>query len=105
MEPRRLGYGRMKESGRKVTSGTAQTEGHTPSSKNTKSKSKDQIKERQTKTSKNMKSFMLKHQAREHGNNNVSYVAKVTERAGDCLTRQVREAVHLRRCTVPTLNS
>ena len=56
-------------------------------------------------TSKNIKSFMLKHQAKEHSNNAGSYVAKVTGMAGDCLTRQVREAVHLRRCQVPTLNS
>ena len=39
---------------------------------------------------------MLKHQAKEHSNNTGSYVAKVTGMAGDCLTRQVQEAVHLR---------
>jgi hypothetical protein len=33
-----------------------------------------------------------------------SYTAKATATAKDCLTRQVREAVHLRRFGVPTLN-
>ena len=51
------------------------------------------------------KSFMLKHQAKEHNNNPGEYIAKVTGSASDCLTRQVREAVHIRRCQVPTLNS
>ena len=52
-----------------------------------------------------VKSFMLKHQAKKHQNSAGSYTAKVTGTAKDCLTRQVREAVHLRRCQVPTLNS
>ena len=51
------------------------------------------------------KSFMQKHQVKEHNNTVGSYVAKVTGTARDCLTRQVREAVHIRRCQVPTLNS
>ena len=51
------------------------------------------------------KSFMLKHQEREHHGRPGSYKAKVTATAKDCLTRQVREAVHLRRSAVPTLNS
>ena len=50
-------------------------------------------------------SFMQKHQEKEHSNTAGSYVAKVTGTATDCLTRQVREAVHIRRCQVPTLNS
>ena len=33
-EPRRSGYGRLKESGGKITSGTTQTEGDPPSSNN-----------------------------------------------------------------------
>ena len=51
------------------------------------------------------KSFMLKHQAKEHQNVAGNYTAKVTGTARDCLTRQVREAVHIRRSEVPTLNS
>ena len=47
---------------------------------------------------------MLKHQNKEHQGSPGSYTAKVTATAKDCLTRQVREAVHLRRCGVPTLN-
>ena len=45
------------------------------------------------------KSFMLKHQGSPG-----SYTANVNATAKDCLTRQVREAVHLRRISVPTLN-
>ena len=53
---------------------------------------------------KNIKSFMLKHQGQEHQGSAGSYTAKVTGTAKDCLTRQVREAVHLRRSSVPILN-
>jgi hypothetical protein len=53
---------------------------------------------------KKKKSFILKHQNKEHQGSPGSYTAKVTATAKDCLTRQVREAVHLRRCGVPTLN-
>ena len=53
----------------------------------------------------NAKSFMLKHQEKEHQGRPGRYKAKVTATAKDCLTRQVREAVHLRRSAVPTLNS
>ena len=49
-------------------------------------------------------SFMLKHQNKEHGGLPPDFTAKVTASSRDCLTRQVREAVHIRRCTVPTLN-
>ena len=51
------------------------------------------------------KSFMLKHQRQNHHNRPGSYTAKVTATAKDCLTRQVREAVNLRRSEVTTLNS
>ena len=51
------------------------------------------------------KSFMLKHVKDKHPNQVASYSAKVTATANDCLTRQVREAVHLRRSEVLTLNS
>ena len=50
------------------------------------------------------KLFMLKHQNKEHQGSPGIYTAKVTATAKDCLTRQVREAVHLRRCDVPTMN-
>ena len=52
-----------------------------------------------------VKSFMHKHQEKEHQERPGSYMAKVTATAKDCLTRQVREAIHLRRSAVPTLNS
>ena len=55
-------------------------------------------------TVKKEKSFMLKHQNKEHQGSPGIYTAKVTATAKDCLTRQVREAVHLRRCDVPTMN-
>ena len=48
------------------------------------------VKEHEAKyASKNIKSFMLKNQAREHGNNTGRNMAKVTGMAGDSLTRQV----------------
>ena len=55
--------------------------------------------------SNNVKSFMRKHQAAKHDNATGSYTAKVTGTARDCLTRQVREAIHIRRCQVPIMNS
>ena len=51
------------------------------------------------------KSFMLKHQTREHQGEAGQYTAKVTASNRDCLTRQVREAVEIRRCKVQVLNS
>ena len=51
------------------------------------------------------KSFMKKHQNSEHQGQEGEYTAKVTARTRDCLTRQVREAVLIRRCQVPVLNS
>ena len=51
------------------------------------------------------KSFMGKHQARIHQGMAGEYTAKVTASTRDCLTRQVREAVQIRRCTVPVMNS
>ena len=50
------------------------------------------------------KSFIKKHQNKEHGGMPESYIAKVTGRSRDCLTRQVTEAVHIRRSEVPVLN-
>ena len=51
------------------------------------------------------KSFMLKHQSKEHHGEAGQYTAKVTASTRDCLTRQVREAVEIRRCKVQVLNS
>jgi hypothetical protein len=48
---------------------------------------------------------MQKHQLKEQTNTVGSFVLKVTGTARDYLTRQAREAVHIRRCQVPTLNS
>ena len=52
-----------------------------------------------------MTSFMFKHQNIEHQGEQAKYRAKVTASTRDCLTRQVREAVLLRRSQVPVLNS
>ena len=54
---------------------------------------------------KNKNSFMLKHQSTVHQGREGQYTAKVTARTEDCLSRQVREAVLIRRCQVPVLNS
>ena len=54
---------------------------------------------------KSKKSFMLNHQNKEHQGVAGDYTAKVTDITRDCLTRQVREAVLIRRCEVPVLNS
>ena len=50
-------------------------------------------------------SFMVKHQNMEHQGDEASFRAKVTTRTRDCLTRQVRGAVLIRRSQVPVLNS
>ena len=52
----------------------------------------------------NQKSFMLKHQRKKHNGVAGDYTAKVVGSVRDCLTRQVREAVRIRRCQVPVLN-
>ena len=49
-------------------------------------------------------SFILKHQNKDHGGAEPDYKAKVVARTRDCLTRQVREAVMIRRCPVQILN-
>ena len=43
-------------------------------------------------------SFMIKHQNKERFEAEADYTAKVIARTRDCLTRQVREAVLIRRC-------
>ena len=50
-------------------------------------------------------SFIGKHQNTSHPGEEPMYVAKVTSRTRDCLTRQVREAILIRRSQVPILNS
>ena len=52
-----------------------------------------------------MTSFMFKHQNNVHQGEQAMYRAKVTASTRDCLTRQVREAVLIRRSQVPVLNS
>ena len=47
----------------------------------------------------------MKHQNSQHRGEEPLYKAKVTARTRDCLTRQVREAVLIRRSQVPILNS
>ena len=54
--------------------------------------------------SRKQKSFMNKHQQKEHNGVAGVYTAKVVGSDRDCLTRQVREAVRIRRCQVPVLN-
>ena len=54
--------------------------------------------------SKLQSSFILNHQKREHGGAEPDLKAKVTARTRDCLTRQIREAVLIRRSQVPVLN-
>ena len=48
---------------------------------------------------------MLKHQDKEHQGVEVVYTAKVTAQLPGQETRQVREAVLIRRCQAPVLNS
>jgi hypothetical protein len=48
--------------------------------------------------------FMAKDQTTTHQGQEASYKAKVTASTRDCLTRQVREAVLIRRSSVPVLN-
>ena len=47
---------------------------------------------------------MVKHQTNVHQGEVAEYKAKVTASTRDCLSRQVREAVLIRRCQVPVLN-
>ena len=49
-------------------------------------------------------SFMVKHQDSVHEGEQADFTAKVTASTRDCLTRQVREAVLIRRCKVEVLN-
>ena len=49
-------------------------------------------------------SFILKHQNDKHRGEEPNFKATVTARTRDCLARQVREAVLIRRSQVPVLN-
>ena len=53
----------------------------------------------------NTKSFMKSHQDECHPGQEADFKAKVTGSSKDCLTRQVREAVQIRRSSVPVRNS
>ena len=48
---------------------------------------------------------MSKHYQEEHRGEEMKFKAKVTHTNRDCLTRQVREGVLIRRTTKPLLNS
>ena len=48
---------------------------------------------------------MVKHQDSAHEGQRAVYRGKVATRTRDCLTRQVRENVLIRRSQVPVLNS
>ena len=50
-------------------------------------------------------SFIKKHQEECHPGQMASFSAKVTGRSKDCLTRQVIEAVQIRKSEFPVLNS
>ena len=52
----------------------------------------------------NEKSFMMKHQQREHQGVAGVFKAKVTDSFRDCLSRQVSEGVTIRRCDVAVMN-
>ena len=54
--------------------------------------------------SKMEKSFIYKHQADIHDGTEAQFSAKVTGTFRDCLTRQLREGVFIRRSEVPVLN-
>ena len=54
--------------------------------------------------SKLQSSFILNHQNSKHMGEEPNFKAKVTARTRDCLTRQIREAVLIRRSQVPVLN-
>ena len=53
----------------------------------------------------NNNSFIAKHQSAEHNGEEPSYTARVTACTRDCLSRQVREAVLIRRSNHNVLNS
>ena len=50
-------------------------------------------------------SFMSKHEKERHEGRQAKYKAQVTHTNKDCMTRQIREGVLIRRCQNPILNS
>ena len=50
-------------------------------------------------------SFIKKHMDDCHPGEESKFEARVTHSNKDCLSRQVREGVLIRRCTMPILNS
>jgi hypothetical protein len=54
--------------------------------------------------SKKKNSFMHKHQEKYHQGAEGTFKAIVTANSSDCLTRQVREAVMIRKCEVNVMN-
>ena len=54
---------------------------------------------------KKSESFMLKHQIGEHGGAVADFSAKILGTFKDCLSRQVSEGIHIRRCSSKVLNS
>ena len=50
-------------------------------------------------------SFMKKHEEEVHGGQEVEFRAKVTHSNSDCLSRQIREGVLIRRSNRPVMNS
>ena len=50
-------------------------------------------------------SFMYKHQKDRHHGTEANFTAKVKASFKDCLSRQVAEGVHIRRCEKELLNS
>ena len=48
---------------------------------------------------------MRKHEVEMHDGKEVSFKARVTHSNKDCLSRQVREGVLIRRCRGPIMNS
>ena len=53
----------------------------------------------------NPDSFIKKHQLEKHSDLPADFSAKVTGSFRDCLTRQISEGVHIRRCDGTVLNS
>ena len=57
------------------------------------------------KRGKNEESFMMKHMLEKHEGEEADFTAKVTHVNNDCLTRQIREGVLIRRCEKQLLNT
>ena len=71
------------------------------SSRNLYTRAKEHLKNYENQT---QKSFMWKHQRKNHNGQPGGYTAKVTGSYRDCLSRQVGEGVSIRRCDKEVLN-